>query len=71
VRLEYAFTPDLYWRIFAQTNSGDDRVYLYSVFGWRYRPPFSAVYLTCTRDEILGSDPRPILFLKVSYQIGG
>ncbi len=71
VRLEYAFTPDLYWRIFAQTNSGDDEVYLYSVFGWRYRPPFSAVYITWTRDEIIGSDPRPILFLKVSYQIGG
>jgi len=71
VRLEYAFTPDLYWRIFAQTNSGDDRVYLYSVFGWRYRPPFSAVYITWTRDEIIGSDPRPILFLKISYQIGG
>jgi len=70
VRLEYAFTPDLYWRIFAQTNSGDDRMYLYSVLGWRYRPPFSAVYITWTRDEIIGSDPRPILFLKVSYQIG-
>lgn len=71
LRLEYAFTPDLYWRIFGQFNDSTNRFYLYTVFGWRYDPPFSAVYITYTRDEILDlRDPRPILFLKVSHQIG-
>ncbi len=75
-RLEYAFTPDLYWRVFGQTNSGNRRFYLYSVFGWRYNPPFSAVYITYTRDRFTGADrpyeieSHPILFLKISHQIG-
>jgi len=76
LRLEYAFTPDLYWRVFGQYNNRTHRFYLYSVFGWRYDPPFSAVYITYSRDEfshemIPGKrDARPLLFLKVSHQIG-
>lgn len=70
LRLEYAFTPDLYLRIFGQTDSSVDRYYLYSAFGWRYDPPFSAVYITYSRDVYEGIDARPILFLKVSHQIG-
>ncbi|MFC1529203.1 DUF5916 domain-containing protein [Gemmatimonadota bacterium] len=76
LRLEYAFTPDLYWRVFGQYNEATYRFYLYSVFGWRYDPPFSAVYITYSRDEfphgfIPGErDTRPLLFLKVSHQIG-
>lgn len=75
-RLEYAFTPDLYWRVFGQTNSGNRRLYLYSLFGWRYNPPFSAVYITYTRDRFEGAhwpyeiESHPILFLKISHQIG-
>ncbi|MFC1627956.1 DUF5916 domain-containing protein [Gemmatimonadota bacterium] len=76
LRLEYAFTPDLYWRVFGQYNGSTHRFYLYTVFGWRYDPPFSAVYITYSRDEfphvmIPGErDTRPLLFLKVSHQIG-
>jgi len=76
LRLEYAFTPDLFWRIFGQTNSRNRRFYIYSVFGWRYNPPFSAVYITYTRDRFEGpvwpfeTESHPILFLKISHQIG-
>jgi len=76
LRLEYAFTPDLYWRVFGQYNEATYRFYLYSAFGWRYDPPFSAVYITYSRDEFPHEvapgerDARPLLFLKVSHQIG-
>jgi len=76
LRLEYAFTPDLYWRVFGQTNSINRRFYLYSVFGWRYNPPFSAIYITYTRDRFEVADrpylieSHPMLFLKISHQIG-
>ena len=76
LRLEYAFTPDLYWRVFGQTNNEHRRFYLYSVFGWRYNPPFSAIYITYTRDRFEGTDQpyklesHPMLFLKISHQIG-
>lgn len=48
---EYNFTPDLWLRLFTQYNSRNDRFYLYGLFGWRFAPPFGALYLAYTRDR--------------------
>ena len=48
---DYNFTPDLYLRIFTQYNSRNDRFYLYGLFGWRFSPPFGALYVAYTADR--------------------
>jgi len=48
---DYNFTPDLYIRLFTQFNSRNDRFYLYGLFGWRFSPPFGALYLAYTADR--------------------
>ena len=48
---EYNFTSDIYMRLFAQHNSRNDRVYLYGLFGWRFKPPFGALYIAYTADR--------------------
>ncbi len=48
---EYNFTNDIYLRLFAQHNSRNDRVYLYGLFGWRFKPPFGALYIAYTADR--------------------
>ncbi|MEA1996326.1 MAG: DUF5916 domain-containing protein [Gemmatimonadota bacterium] len=51
VTMDYNFTPDLYLRLFLQSNSSNDRFYLYGLFGWRFAPPFGALYLAYTADR--------------------
>jgi hypothetical protein len=72
--LNYNFTPDLWIKLFAQNNTSVDRVYFYGLIGWRFIPPFSAVYLIYTFDDyrdsqILQNFKNRVLFLKFSYQI--
>jgi hypothetical protein len=73
--LEYYFTRDLWLKLFVQNRTNTQRWYIYGQFGWRFRPPFGAVYLVYTSDDFkdLEADVRKnsdIVFLKVSYQIG-
>jgi len=70
----YNFTRDLWIQIFAQNNSAIERFYFYGKFGWRFKPPFGAVYLVYTHDEILlpsdtDRNQEDILYLKVTYPI--
>ena len=48
---EYNFTPDLYLRLFAQYNRLNERFYLYGLLGWRFSPPFGALYVAYTDDR--------------------
>ncbi len=70
----YNFTKDLWVKVFAQNNSAYDHIYVYGLFGWRFRPPFGAVYLIYTRDE-LSTFPEnefyqgDIFYLKFTYPI--
>jgi hypothetical protein len=67
----YQFTPDLFVRLFTQHRTGNNRVYVYGLFGWRFKLPNSAIYLVYTRDDF----DRPevirthheIFFLKMAY----
>jgi len=70
----YYFTNDLWIRIFSQHNSSADRIYFYGLFGWRFKPPFGAVYLIYNSDNYYDFDISTpihshILFLKLTYPI--
>jgi hypothetical protein len=72
---DYNFTRDMWIRLLAQNNTGENRIYFYGLFAWRFKPPFSAVYLIYTADErdildIPGKEKNNIFFVKFSYQFG-
>jgi hypothetical protein len=67
MRLNQFFTPDLYLRVFYQTNSSIDRENIQAVFVYRYLPPFGTVQLAFQRgtaDFNEPSDQGNTLFLK-------
>jgi len=72
--LDYFFTSNLWIRIFSQHNSSSDRIYFYGQFGWRFKPPFGAVYLIYNSDNYYDFEMDTplhsnILFLKLTYPI--
>lgn len=75
ITLNYNFDRDLWFRLLAQTDNQENRFYFYGLFGWRFFPPFSAVYLIYTTNRFDHMDfnnkvRNEILFLKLSYQFG-
>jgi len=73
--IDYNFNRDLWLRFLTQADKQDDQLYFYGLFGWRFLPPFSAVYLIYTTNQIYNLDynrklKNEILFLKLSYQFG-
>ena len=72
--VNYNFTRDMWVRVFAQNNSSVERVYFYGLFGWRFKPPFGAVYLIYTSDDkMVLPDPEQYqsrtFFVKLTYPI--
>ena len=67
----YQFTPDLFVRLFTQHRSENNRVYVYGLFGWRFKLPNSAIYFVYTRDDFdqpeLSRTRNEIFFLKLAY----
>ena len=51
VTVNYNFTKDIWLKVFAQNSTVNDRVYLYGLFGWRFKPPFGALYLIYSYDK--------------------
>jgi len=45
----YAFNPDLFVKLFAQTNSAIDKVNVQAVGVWRFKPPFGSLQLAYQR----------------------
>ncbi|MBN1482621.1 hypothetical protein JXA70_20265, partial [candidate division KSB1 bacterium] len=73
--IDYNVTRDLWFRVFTQTSSRENRLYVYGLFGWRFFPPFSSLYIIYTTDRFdeltyLEQRKSDILFLKLSYQFG-
>jgi hypothetical protein len=73
--LDYYFTNNLWIRLFGQHNTYDERIYLYGQFGWRFKPPFGALYLIYAGDNYYDHRARQYydhqtLFLKLTYPIG-
>jgi hypothetical protein len=51
VSADYNFSPDIWFRLTSQYTSRNDRIYLYGLFGWRFKPPFGALYVAYTADR--------------------
>jgi hypothetical protein len=73
--LDYFFNKDLWIRVFSQNNSQNNKFYFYGLFGWRFKPPFGAVYFIYSSDQYDVYLPdqefkqSKILFLKLTYPI--
>lgn len=70
--LDYNFTKDLWLRVFAQNSSATDKIYIYGLFGWRFKPPFGAVYLIYSHDEFESPTTwvnTNSLFFKVTFPL--
>jgi hypothetical protein len=66
----YAFNPDLYIKLFVQTNSAIDKLNLQAVGVWRFKPPFGSVQLAFQRGTSeVGeeSDQGNTIFTKLSW----
>jgi hypothetical protein len=49
--INYNFTNDLWIKLFAQNSTGNEMIYIYGLFGWRFKPPFGALYLIYSYDN--------------------
>lgn len=68
-RVNQFFTPDLFFRLFLQTNSAIDRRNVQALFVWRYFPPFGTVQLAYQRGTAAfgsPSDQGHTVFLKLT-----
>lgn len=70
--LNYNFTKDIWIKVFAQNSTATDKVYIYGLLGWRFKPPFGALYLIYSHDQF-ALDPSPYVsdnfFLKLTLPI--
>ncbi len=71
--VNYNFTNDLWVKLFAQNSTSTSKLYFYGLAGWRFRPPFGAIYLIYSHDqegELMGEFARAdALFLKITLPI--
>ena len=74
----YSFNPDLYLKLFVQTNTAIDKENVQAQWVWRFKPPFGAVYLILSSDQYDEYDMIPsqtneinsnIIFLKATYPL--
>jgi len=71
--LNYNFTKDLWVKVFAQNSTSSSKIYFYGMTGWRFRPPFGALYLIYSHDQdaITMGEPAhaDAVFLKLTLPI--
>jgi hypothetical protein len=66
----YAFNPDLYIKLFVQSNSAIDKLNVQAVGVWRFKPPFGSVQLAFhrgTSEQGEGSEQSNTIFTKLSW----
>jgi len=72
IGFNYLFTPDLYWRLFVQSDSHDELSLVNTLLRWEYRPG-SVFYLSYketrddTLDDFMPTDRR--VLMKLSYHL--
>jgi len=72
VNASYNFTKDLWLKVFAQNSTKDENIYLYGLLGWRFKPPFGALYLIYSHDQYddeVGLPDSDNFFVKLTYPI--
>lgn len=69
----YNFTNNLWIKFILQTNSSNDKIYVYGLTGWRFKPPFGYLYFIVNHTEYMDSQGvfqnKYIGFLKLTYPI--
>jgi hypothetical protein len=69
----YNFTNNLWVKMICQNNTSINKIYIYGLFGWRFKPPFGHVYFIVNHIEYLDTDGtfqnKYIGFLKLTYPI--
>lgn len=68
----YNFNSDLWIKLFTQNSTSNDMIYIYGFFGWRFKPPFGALYLIYSHDNyVLAENPVRLnsFFLKLTLPI--
>ena len=66
----YNFNPDLFIKLFVQTNSATDKLNVQAVWVWRFIPPFGSLQVAYQRGTSeIGetSDQGHTLFTKLSW----
>ena len=69
----YNFTNDLWVKLILQNNTSNEKIYVYGLFGWRFKPPFGNLYFIVNHIEFI--DPagvfqnKYIAYLKLTYPI--
>jgi hypothetical protein len=66
----YAFNPDLYVKLFVQSNSAIDKLNIQAVAVWRFKPPFGSAQLAFQRgtsEQGQASDQGNTVFTKFSW----
>lgn len=72
VTANYNFTKDIWLKVFAQNSTANDRIYFFGLFGWRFKPPFGALYLIYSLDQYAltgGPFRSDSFFLKVTLPV--
>jgi hypothetical protein len=72
VTANYNFTKDLWLKLFAQNNTKNENIYVYGLMGWRFKPPFGALYLIYSHDKYDENTDNPNsnnFFVKLTYPI--
>ncbi len=69
----YNFANNLWVKLICQTNSSVDKIYVYGLTGWRFKPPFGYLYFIVNHTEYIDSNGvfqnKYIGFLKLTYPI--
>jgi hypothetical protein len=72
VTVNYNFTNDIWIKLFAQNSTNNERIYVYGLFGWRFKPPFGALYFIYSHDRYQVPESPFIsdsFFLKITLPI--
>ncbi|MCF8381483.1 MAG: carbohydrate binding family 9 domain-containing protein [Bacteroidales bacterium] len=72
--LNYYFTNNLWLRVLLQNDSYKERNYFYGQFGWRFKPPFGALYIIYAGDDFYNHSESiyyssKTVFLKLTYPL--
>lgn len=68
----YNFNKDLWIKAFVQNSKANEKAYIYGMFGWRFKPPFGALYLIYSHDQFRMEEDFIKLdnfFIKLTYPI--
>jgi len=69
----YNFTNDLWVKLICQNNTSIEKIYVYGLLGWRFKPPFGSLYFIVNHSEYL--DPAGMFqndyigYLKLTWPI--